>query len=166
MDSLLKYDLVDTVLASFSNVTPQQINIEDSQGWVSNVWETIIYENNDDKPPRAEFETKLREFIDRRPRVCSKIQEIIEIRNSLLSKSDWTQLGDVFINAEMHSKWKKYRKMLRDLPESGIDYDSEGNPLEVRWPIHPDNMIDGGPDVIVKKRDFTPSRPGSKCISW
>lgn len=164
MDSLLQYDLVDLTLSGFSNVVPQQIVIENSQGWVSNVWETITYENNEDKPPRVDFETKLQELVDSQPKIRSKIHEILKVRNTLLSASDWTQLGDVFINAEMHSKWKKYRKMLRDLPESGIDYDSDGNPLEVRWPIHPYNMIDGGPDVCIRKRDFTPSRPGSCFI--
>jgi len=164
MDSLLQYDLVDLTLSGFSNVVPQQIVIENSQGWVSNVWETITYENNEDKPPRVDFETKLQELVDSQPKIRSKIHEILKIRNTLLSASDWTQLGDVFINAEMHSKWKKYRKMLRELPESGIDYDSDGNPLEVRWPINPDNMIEGGPDVYIRKRDFTPSRPGSKFM--
>tara|TARA_B110000858_G_C17507614_1_gene338945 strand:+ start:52 stop:546 length:495 start_codon:yes stop_codon:yes gene_type:complete len=164
MDSLLQYDLVDKTLSGFSNVVPQQIVIENSQGWVSNVWETITYENNEDKPPRVDFETKLQELVDSQPKIRSKIHEILKIRNTLLSASDWTQLGDVFINAEMHSKWKKYRKMLRELPESGIDYDSDGNPLEVRWPINPDNMIEGGPDVYIRKRDFTPSRPGSNFM--
>jgi hypothetical protein len=164
MDSLLQYDLVDLTLSGFSNVVPQQIVIENSQGWVSNVWETITYENNEDKPPRVDFETKLQELVDSQPKIRSKIHEILKIRNTLLSASDWTQLGDVFINAEMHSKWKKYRKMLRELPESGIDYDSDGNPLEVRWPINPDNMIEGGPDVCIRKRDFTPSRPGSNFM--
>ena len=164
MDSLLQYDLVDKILSGFSNVVPQQIVIENSQGWVSNVWETITYENNEDKPPRVDFVTKLQELVDSQPKIRSKIHEILKIRNTLLSASDWTQLGDVFINAEMHSKWKKYRKMLRELPESGIDYDSGGNPLEVRWPINPDNMIEGGPDVCIRKRDFTPSRPGSNFM--
>lgn len=164
MDSLLQYDLVDKTLSGFSNVVPQQIVIENSQGWVSNVWETITYENNEDKPSRVDFETKLQELVDSQPKIRSKIHEILKIRNTLLSASDWTQLGDVFINAEMHSKWKKYRKMLRELPESGIDYDSDGNPLEVRWPINPDNMIEGGPDVYIRKRDFTPSRPGSNFM--
>jgi hypothetical protein len=164
MDSLLQYDLVDKTLSGFSNVVPQKIVIENSQGWVSNVWETITYENNEDKPPRVDFETKLQELVDSQPKIRSKIHEILKIRNTLLSASDWTQLGDVFINAEMHSKWKKYRKMLRELPESGIDYDSDGNPLEVRWPINPDNMIEGGPDVCIRKRDFTPSRPGSNFM--
>ena len=164
MDSLLQYDLVDKILSGFSNVVPQQIVIENSQGWVSNVWETITYENNEDKPSRVDFETKLQELVDSQPKIRSKIHEILKIRNTLLSASDWTQLGDVFINAEMHSKWKKYRKMLRELPESGIDYDSDGNPLEVRWPINPDNMIEGGPDVYIRKRDFTPSRPGSNFM--
>ena len=164
MDSLLQYDLVDKTLSGYSNVVPQKIVIENSQGWVSNVWETITYENNEDKPPRVDFETKLQELVDSQPKIRSKIHEILKIRNTLLSASDWTQLGDVFINAEMHSKWKKYRKMLRELPESGIDYDSDGNPLEVRWPINPDNMIEGGPDVYIRKRDFTPSRPGSNFM--
>ena len=164
MDSLLQYDLVDKTLSGFSNVVPQKIVIENSQWWVSNVWETITYENNEDKPSRVDFETKLQELVDSQPKIRSKIHEILKIRNTLLSASDWTQLGDVFINAEMHSKWKKYRKMLRELPESGIDYDSDGNPLEVRWPINPDNMIEGGPDVYIRKRDFTPSRPGSNFM--
>ena len=111
MDSILQYDLVDLTLSGFSNVVPQQIVIENSQGWVSNVWETITYENIEDKPSRVDFETKLQELVDSRPKNRSKIQEILKIRNTLLSESDWTQLADVFINAGMHSKWNKYRKL-------------------------------------------------------
>lgn len=50
---------------------------------------------------------------------------------SLLKDSDWTQLPDVPLTKEQKAAWKKYRKQLRDLPNTVSD------PHKVRWPEKP-----------------------------
>lgn len=57
----------------------------------------------------------------------NKWQNIREIRNQLLSQSDWTQLADV----PASPKWIEYRKTLRDITEL---FDS---PDAVIWPEKP-----------------------------
>ena len=49
-------------------------------------------------------------------------------RNELLTRSDWTQLGDTPFTAEQKDAWTAYRQTLRDLPQ---DY---GNPNDVNFP--------------------------------
>jgi len=50
------------------------------------------------------------------------------IRNSLLSASDWTQVQDAPVDT---SAWATYRQALRDIPQQ------EGFPLNVIWPVEP-----------------------------
>lgn len=45
--------------------------------------------------------------------------EIKKERNSLLLKSDWTQLPDV--NLPNNEEWKTYRQQLRDIPNNFVD---------------------------------------------
>lgn len=46
-------------------------------------------------------------------------EELRDIRNSLLSNSDWTQSRDVILSND--EDWKIYRQSLRDLPENITD---------------------------------------------
>ena len=58
-----------------------------------------------------------------------KVTEVKAKRDSLLTASDWTQLGDVAIaNKEA---WAAYRQELRDVTKQ------EGYPWEVVWPFLP-----------------------------
>lgn len=52
-------------------------------------------------------------------------------RNSLLSKSDWTQVGDSPLSTELKQEWKDYRTALRNITE---DFDEPG---DVIWPEEP-----------------------------
>ena len=53
---------------------------------------------------------------------------IREIRSSLLSNSDWTQVNDSPLSDEKKENWKKYRQELRDVT---IKYKS---PNDVEFP--------------------------------
>lgn len=52
-------------------------------------------------------------------------------RNTLLRACDWTQVPDAALTAEQKAAWTKYRKALRDLPETA------GNLDKVEWPVAP-----------------------------
>lgn len=56
------------------------------------------------------------------------INNIRENRNSLLKKSDWTQVADAPVD---QAAWAVYRQALRDIT------DQEGFPNEVTWPEEP-----------------------------
>ncbi len=52
-------------------------------------------------------------------------------RNRLLAESDWTQLADAPLSAEVVQRWRDYRTALRGLTEQ------PGYPLEITWPVKP-----------------------------
>jgi hypothetical protein len=54
-------------------------------------------------------------------------------RDLLLRESDWTQLPDVPLSAEVKKGWETYRQALRDLPQSL----GEKKLHEVTWPQKP-----------------------------
>lgn len=58
--------------------------------------------------------------------------EIRNKRNTLLRKSDWTQMNDSPLNTEKKNEWLNYRNNLRNLPQTFI------NPDEVIWPDVPE----------------------------
>jgi hypothetical protein len=59
------------------------------------------------------------------------LTQLCQQRNGLLASSDWTQLPDSPLNAEMRAQWATYRQALRDLPIQ------QGYPHEVVWPAAP-----------------------------
>tara|TARA_B100001057_G_C22040546_1_gene640811 strand:- start:39 stop:428 length:390 start_codon:yes stop_codon:yes gene_type:complete len=60
--------------------------------------------------------------------------EIRQIRDSVLSGSDWTQVPDSPLSAEQRSEWQMYRQKLRDLP---ADYAHVTALEDVVWPTAP-----------------------------
>lgn len=58
----------------------------------------------------------------------SKALSIKDERNSLLQRSDWTQLPDAPVDA---AAWATYRQALRDLPSQS------GFPFNITWPTQP-----------------------------
>lgn len=58
-----------------------------------------------------------------------KKQEVRNVRNSLLSKSDWTQVADAPVDK---SVWASYRQALRDVTSQA------GFPWDVQWPTIPE----------------------------
>ena len=63
-----------------------------------------------------------------------------EVRNKLISETDWTQLKDVDLDIIRERNWKNYRQALRDLPsKSRPQLDIYGNldMSSVSWPTKP-----------------------------
>jgi hypothetical protein len=61
--------------------------------------------------------------------------ELRSTRDTLLSDSDWTQVGDLVssgaMTADKLAEWKTYRQSLRDLPANTSD------PSSITWPTKP-----------------------------
>jgi hypothetical protein len=56
-------------------------------------------------------------------------------RNSLLSKSDWTQFPDSPLSDIKKTKWATYRQALRDIPEN---YPEAISIDDIIWPTKPE----------------------------
>jgi hypothetical protein len=63
-------------------------------------------------------------------RIEEKWLEIREVRDNLLSQSDWTQFQDSPITGSLLTEWQTYRQSLRDIT-------SEENPYSLSWPARP-----------------------------
>lgn len=60
-----------------------------------------------------------------------KWEEVRDIRDSLLSQSDWTQFQDTPITGSKLTEWQTYRQSLRDIT-------NQENPYNITWPIKPE----------------------------
>jgi len=60
--------------------------------------------------------------------------ELRSRRDQLLAASDWTQVADVALTVEDDTKWRDYRKALRDFPAGLRTADDVAN---VDWPTAP-----------------------------
>jgi hypothetical protein len=56
-------------------------------------------------------------------------------RDSYLSISDWTQIADSPLNAEVKAEWATYRQLLRDLPSTFTG--KERSLDDIAWPTVP-----------------------------
>ena len=57
-----------------------------------------------------------------------------QLRNELLSKSDWSMLPDAPLSQEEKDAWVAYRQELRDIPQT-----FDGQPVsEIVWPSEPE----------------------------
>lgn len=73
------------------------------------------------------------ELVSKEPeQILDPIREIRLDRNTLLAKSDWTQMPDSPLTQEQKQAWADYRQALRDLPQSNLDLDA------VKWPQQPE----------------------------
>ena len=61
--------------------------------------------------------------------IAAKEVEIRNLRNKLLTSSDWTQVIDAPVD---QAAWATYRQALRDIPQQ------EGFPATVVWPTQPE----------------------------
>lgn len=111
------------------------------KGWsCGETWESIKFPEGYEKPPKEEFEAKLKELIDAQP-----WKELREERNRRLAEVDWMFSGDYKIDPEIYQEWLVYRKALRDLPSTTED---PANPI---WPEKP--ATDTGRTVDYYERD-------------
>jgi len=58
-------------------------------------------------------------------------QIVREVRDALLSASDWTQVTDCPLSYGQREMWRIYRQALRDLPSA------YPTPESVIWPVEP-----------------------------
>ena len=103
-------------------------------------WESIRLPEGYEKPPKEEFEAKLKELIDAQP-----LKELRQERNRRLAEVDWMFSGDYKIDPEIYQEWLVYRKALRDLPSTTED------PANPTWPEKP--ATDTGRTVDYYERD-------------
>ena len=57
-----------------------------------------------------------------------KANEVRAQRDALLAETDWTQVPDAPVDAQL---WADYRQALRDVPQQ------EGFPFDINWPTKP-----------------------------
>ena len=81
---------------------------------------TYIQVWNESDATTEEIETKKEE----------KWLEVRELRDNLLSQSDWTQFQDSPITGSLLTDWQTYRQSLRDIT-------SQTNPFSLTWPVRP-----------------------------
>ena len=94
-------------------------------------WESIIFPEGYEKPPKEEFEAKLQELIDAQP-----LKELRTKRNTLLEQTDrYATLDYPHSNLAVQQTWFDYRQALRDLPSVTED---PANPV---WPTRPDEVV-------------------------
>lgn len=89
-------------------------------------YDSIIFPDEYEKPPRDQFEQELQKLIEKKPFKNIRIR-----RNQLLRDCDWVLMPDVSMTEEVKQAWLAYRQALRDLPANTTDPE---NPI---WPQAP-----------------------------
>lgn len=92
-----------------------------------NTWESIKFPEGYEKPPKEEFEAKLRELIDAQP-----WKELRAERNRRLVECDWVAIRAFTTGTLIPEEWKAYMQALRDLPANTED------PMNPVWPTPPE----------------------------
>ena len=124
LSPLQQTDLVDEAVSFFTNERVSKMKTGSTDDWYLSVWDTLVI---NDKPPREEFESKLKELIDAQP-----LKELRTKRNALLEQTDKYIIADYpHTTLEERTKWTTYRQALRDLPSTTED---PANPV---WPEKP-----------------------------
>ena len=117
--NLEKSRLVEKIIKQLDIVPP-------SYEW-GLTWESIIFPEGYEKPPKEEFEAKLQELVDGQP-----LKELRTKRNTVLSTTDKYATTDYpHATPEKKQEWLDYRQALRDLPSVTED---PANPV---WPTAP-----------------------------
>jgi hypothetical protein len=105
--NLEKSRLVEKIIKQLDIVPP-------SYEW-GLTWESIIFPEGYEKPPKEEFEAKLQELVDGQP-----LKELRTKRNTVLSTTDKYATTDYpHSNLAVQQEWLDYRQALRDLPSNG-----------------------------------------------
>ena len=89
-------------------------------------WESVVFPEGYEKPPKEEFEAKLQELIDAQP-----WKDLRKERNRRLADCDWVATKAFTTNTPVPEEWKTYMQALRDLPANTTDPE---NPV---WPQAP-----------------------------
>ena len=87
------------------------------------------------KPTETEINNKITELDS-----AEAMRLLREVRNQLLSETDWMIAKSTETGVAMSNDWKTYRQALRDLPASSspsLDEYYDLNFSSVTWPIEP-----------------------------
>jgi len=92
-------------------------------------------DSNTTKPTETEINNKITELDS-----AEAMRLLREVRNQLLSETDWVAARSIETGVAMSNDWKTYRQALRDLPASSsptLDSEYDLNFSSVTWPTEP-----------------------------
>ena len=92
-------------------------------------------DSNTTKPTETEINNKITELDS-----AEAMRLLREVRNQLLSETDWVAARSIETGVAMSNDWKTYRQALRDLPASSspsLDEYYDLNFSSVTWPTEP-----------------------------
>lgn len=121
---LVNYTKEELKADNFYRVVRMQFPVVDTDKTVVTSYELIddvVYEKH-------VVENKTGE--DLKQAIFVKWQHIRQIRNILLSESDWTQLPDAPLTDEKRTAWATFRQELRDIT-------NQNTPYAIAWPTNP-----------------------------
>jgi len=90
-------------------------------------WESIEFPPGHEKPPKEEFEAKLKELVDAQP-----LKDLRAERDRRLAAVDWVTSRATSTETPVPQEWKTYMQALRDLPATTED------PTNPVWPPVPE----------------------------
>ena len=90
-------------------------------------WESIEVPDGYEKPPKEEFEAKLKELVDAQP-----LKDLRAERDRRLAAVDWVAVKAFTTSTPVPEAWVTYMQALRDLPATTED---PKNPV---WPAVPE----------------------------
>ena len=90
-------------------------------------WESIEVPDGYEKPPKEEFEAKLKELVDAQP-----LKDLRVERDRRLTATDWVTLKAYSTSTPVPEAWATYMQALRDLPATTED------PANPEWPPVPE----------------------------
>ena len=106
-----------------TRVVTEIIKDMDITSWTcGETYESIIFPEGYEKPPKEEFETLMK---------VERWKDFRQERDGRLAEVDWVFSEDYSIDDDSYQQWLTYRKALRDLPS--LTEDPE-NPV---WPEQP-----------------------------
>ena len=114
----LRVASIPSIIRSFDNM-PEGF----SHG---STYESIVFPEGYEKPPKEEFEAKLQELIDAQP-----LKDLRKERDRRLAEVDWVVIRATSTDTPVPEEWKTYMQALRDLPSNTED---PANPV---WPSIP-----------------------------
>ena len=92
-------------------------------------------DSNTTKPTETEINNKITELDS-----AEAMRLLREVRNQLLSETDWVAARSIETGVAMSNDWKTYRQALRDLPASSspqLDSYYDLDLTSVTWPTEP-----------------------------
>ena len=131
--------IVPEAMRSLTNTQPLRIGTGDT---TAEIWESIVFPEGYEKPPKEEFEAKLQELIDAQP-----LKELRTNRNTLLEQTDRYAINDYpHSNLAVQQEWLDQRQALRDLPT--LVTPLEGGSMKL-WVTNENGSLQAGDSLVL-----------------